>query len=179
MRQRGLSTVPAALLAAFAGLVAAVFLADWMIVDVHSPAPDDVHIKLPLPLVLADLALAVAPDDAFADQRLPAEVTAQRELVLAALASLEAAPDCTLVEVRDGSDHVTIAKVADELRLAVDDGEATVRMTLPISGLAEALARWDWQTVDPGVLVDVLHRTDSGNLLTVEADGARVALTMW
>lgn len=179
MRQRGMSTVPAVVLAAFAGLVTAVFMADWMIVDVETPAPESLHLTLPVPLVLADVALAFVPDEAFEDAELPPEVGAQRELVLAALESLLEVPDFTLVEVHDGDTHVVIDKVGDDLRLAVDDHDAVVRGTLPLDGLADALERWDWQTVDPGLFLDVLHEAGNGNLITVEADGAKVALNMW
>jgi hypothetical protein len=44
----------------------------------------------------------------------------------------------------------------------------------------EALEDWDWQTVDPDLLFDILGSASMGNLVTVEVDdGTRVAIKMW
>ena len=69
--QRGMSTIGAVLLAATAGLLTATLMMDWMIVDVHVvdvSGHDDihadlpVHIKVPFPLVIADIATGFIPD---------------------------------------------------------------------------------------------------------------------
>ena len=64
--QRGMSTVGAVLLAATAGLLTATLMMDWMVVDVHVvdvSEHDDIHadmpihIKVPFPLLIADIAI--------------------------------------------------------------------------------------------------------------------------
>ena len=178
-RERGASTIPAVVLAALAGLVTAVLLMDWMVVDVRTPEPENIHIKVPFPLLVADIATSFVPDEALEDAEVPAELKAQREVVLAALESLLETPDATLVKVQHGDTLVEISKKGDQLLVSVDADDAVVRCSIPVEGVYEALERWDWQTVDPGLILDVLHEAGSGNLLTVEADGARVAVNMW
>lgn len=176
---RGISTVPAILIAAFAGLVTAVLLADWVILDIDHHGPDPVHIKLPFPLVVADLAAFCVPEDALAEFEVPAEVRAQREVVLTAVKRLGEMPDTTFVRVEDGDTLVVIRKERNTLRIEVDADDAVVRCNIPIDGVFEALDAWDWQTLDPGVLLHALHKADGGNLLTVEAEDARIAINKW
>jgi len=179
MRQRGVSTVGAVVLAALAGVVTAATLSDWVVVDVETLGEESVHVVVPVPLMVGRIAAAAVPDEALEDAAIPPEVTARREQIVAAVRSLADAPDATFVEVHDGADHVVISKVDGTLQLAVDADDATVRCTLPIDAIADALEDWDWQTVDPGMLFDILGAAPSGELLTVEAEDARVAIRMW
>ena len=64
MRQRGMSTIGGVLLAGLAGMLTAIAITDWMIVDVHVADPDNMHIVVPFPLFLADVATAFVPDKA-------------------------------------------------------------------------------------------------------------------
>jgi hypothetical protein len=179
MRQRGVSTVGAVVLAALAGVVTAAALSDWVVVDVETLGPDSMHIVVPVPLMVGRIAAAAVPDEALEDAVMPPEVTARREQIVAAVRSLADTPDATFVEVHDGDDHVVISKVGGLLKVAVDSDDARVRCTLPIDAIADALEEWDWQTVDPGLAFDILGAVPSGELLTVEAEDARVAIRMW
>ena len=49
--QRGVSTVGAVVLAGLAGVLATVLMMDWMIVEVRTPEPEDLHLKVPFPLL--------------------------------------------------------------------------------------------------------------------------------
>jgi hypothetical protein len=178
MRQRGISTVPAIIVTGLAALVASVLMMDWMIVDVETTGPDAVHVKVPLPLLIADVATNFIPDEAFADATIPPEVTEQREAVIRALSTLLEIPDTTLVEVEEPDTHVLISKEGDDLKISVDADDAMVRCSLPLDGIAEALERWDWKTVDPEIIFDILGAAH-GNLLTVEAEDAKVVINMW
>jgi hypothetical protein len=179
MRERGVSTVGAVILSSLAALLAAAALSDWIVVDVQTFGPDSVHVVVPMPLVVGHFAAAAVPDDAFEDAVMPPELTANREHILAALRSLVDAPDAVLVEVRADDAHVLVAKEGDVLSVAVDADDATVRCTVPLTGVVDALEDWDWRTVDPAMLFDILGDAPSGDLVRVDADDARVAVRIW
>ncbi len=178
--QRGMSTFGAVLLAGTAGLLTATLMMDWMVVDVHVVEETPVHVKVPFPLIIADMATGFIPDEAIKDARMPPEVKAQRKLVLAAVKALAESPDAALVKVRSDEASVDVVKDGDTLRLSVDADGAVVRCNVPLKGVYEALERWDWETADPRMIFDVLHEAENGELVTVSTeDGVRVAIKMW
>jgi len=179
--QRGMSTVGAVLLAATAGLLTATLMMDWMVVDVHVIEDDTpIHIKVPFPLIVANLAAGFIPDEVFEDAQIPPEAKAQKELVLATVRSLLDSPDAEYVKVRTEDANVDIYKDGDTLRIEVDAEDATVRCNVPIDGILEALEDWDWETFDPQMVFDILHAAENGELVTVTTDdGVRVAVKMW
>jgi len=184
-----MSTLGAVLLAGTAGLLTATLLVDWMVVDVHVldvSHHDDieldapVHIRVPFPLIVADIAAGFIPDEVLEDAEVPPELKAQRELILAAVEGLLDSPDAALVKVRTEDANVDIIKDGDTLRISVDADDAVVRCNVPIDGVLEALADWDWETFDPKMVLDVLHAAENGDLVTVATDdGVRVAIKMW
>jgi hypothetical protein len=168
------------LLAGTAGLLTATLLMDWMVVDVHVVDETPVHIKVPFPLIVADMATGLIPEEALQEAKIPPEARAQKELVLAAVRALADSPDAQLVKVRTEDASVDVIKDGDTLRIAVDADDAVVRCNIPIEGVAEALERWDWETADPQMLFDILHAAENGELVTVATnDGVRVAIKMW
>jgi hypothetical protein len=187
--QRGASTVGAVLLAATAGLLTATLMMDWMVVDVHVVDVSDnndieanvpVHIKVPFPLLVADIATGLIPDEALEEARIPPEARLYKELTLETIRALLESPDAEFVKVRTDDANVDVYKEGDTLRIAVDADDATVRCNVPIDGILEALEEWDWETVDPQMFFDVLHAADNGELVTVATDdGVRVAIKMW
>jgi len=154
-------------------------LMDWVIIDVQTSGPDAVHVKVPFPLVIADVATAFIPDEAMEEMEVPAELRDQREAVLGGVRALLEAPDGVYVKVDSEDARVVVAKERDDLRIAVDADDAVVRCVVPIDGVLEALEKWDWQTFDPGMVLDVLDEAGNGNLVTVEAEGTRVAVNLW
>jgi hypothetical protein len=187
--QRGMSTLGAVLLAATAGLLTATLMMDWMVVDVHVvdvSEHDDlqvdmpVHIEVPFPLILADIATGFIPEEALEDAYIPPEARAQKDLVLATMRSLLESPDARFVKVRTEEANVDIYKEGSTLRIEVDADEAVVRCNVPIEGVYDALEAWDWETVDPQMVLDILHAAENGDLVTVATqDGVRVAIKMW
>ena len=187
--QRGMSTVGAVLLAATAGLLTATLMMDWMVVDVHVldvSESDDIHadvplhVKVPFPLMIAKIATGFIPDEAFEDAQIPPEARAQKELVVETIRALLDSPDAEFVKVRTEEANVDIYKEGDTLRIAVDAEDAVVRCNVPIDGILKALEDWDWETVDPQMVFDILHAAENGALVTVAPeDGVRVAVKMW
>lgn len=180
LRQRGMSTFGGVLLAGLAGIMTAAAVTDWMIVDVRVPEPDNVHIKVPFPLFIADVASGFVPREVLEDAEIPPEIRENRELILAAVETLLDAPDAALVKVTAPDALVEIAKAGDNLTLAVDADDAVVRCTIPLDGVLHALERWDWETIDPDLIFDTLGKADNGPLVTVDVDdGTRVAINLW
>jgi hypothetical protein len=179
--QRGMSTVGAVLLAATAGLLTATLMMDWMVVDVHVVEEDTpIHIKLPFPLLVADIATGFVPDQVFEEAQIPPEARAQKELVVETIRALLDSPDAEFVKVRTEDATVDISKDGDTLRIAVDADDAVVRCNVPIDGILKALEDWDWETVDPQIAFDILRAAENGDLVTVATeDGVRVAIKMW
>lgn len=180
MRERGVSTIGGILLAGLAGILTAVAITDWMVVDVQIVDPDPMHIKVPFPLFIAEVASSFIPADAFEAEELPPEIAANKELILAAITSLLDAPDSALVKVSAPDAQVEVSKLGDNLWIAVDADDATVRCTIPLDGVLYALEKWDWKTFDPDLIFDTLGKADNGPLVTVEVDdGTKVAINLW
>jgi hypothetical protein len=179
MRERGVSTLGGVLLAALAGMLTALLLMDWVVVDVRVPEPDSIHIKVPFPLIIGRVATAFIPDDVTADATVPPELRDHKELVLEALRSLVEAPDAMLVKVDADDAQVEVRKKGDDLHVWVDADDARVRCTVPLDGVLDALEDWDWQTFDPGMAFDILSAAN-GDLVNVEVDdGTKVAVKIW
>lgn len=179
MNQRGISTVGAVLLATLAGVLAALVLSDWVVVDVKVPE-DDVRVVVPFPLFAARAATGFIPREALEDATIPEEVRTAKPQVMQALRALHDAPDATLVTVDSPDAKVKITKHGDDLEIAVEADDATVHCTIPIDGVIDALERWDWKTADPEVAFRILSKAGIGRMVTVEAkDGTRVAISTW
>jgi hypothetical protein len=135
---------------------------------------------VPFPLFVADIASSFIPADAFEVEEFPPEIAANKELIMAAVASLLDAPDSALVKVSAPDALVEISKIGDNITVAVDADDATVRCTIPLDGVLYALEKWDWKTFDPDLIFDTLGKADNGPLVTVEVDdGTKVAVNLW
>lgn len=179
MKQRGVSTIGAAVLAGLLGVATAAVMMDWVVVDVQTMDEDAVHIVVPFPLLMADLALSFVPEEALADATLPPELAANKEAILGAVRALADTPDAVLVRVEESDTRVVIAKEGDTLTIAVDDDADRVRCAIPINGVRDALEDWDWQRVDPHMLIDIVASARPGTMVRVESDDARVAIHTW
>ncbi len=180
MRERGVSTLGGIFLATLAGMVTAALLMDWVVVDVRTPEPDNLHIKVPFPLIVGHVASNFIPDDVTDDVVVPPEVREHREQILDTVRTLVEVPDATFVKVDADGAHVDISKLGDDLLIVVDADDAKVRCTVPLDGVLDALERWDWETFDPGMVFDVLAAVNHGELVNVEVDdGTRVAVKIW
>ncbi len=178
--QRGISTLGSVLLAAVAGLGAGTILMDWLIVDVRTPQPEAIHITAPLPLFLADIAVAFIPDDAIQHMVIPEEVRDQRDLVMDALAGLIDAPDGTLVEIATPDERVNIEKKGQKLIIDVNAEDTVVHCSIPLTGIHKSLEKWNWEAFEPQIVLTALHHTSPGVLVDVTVDdGTKVKITKW
>jgi hypothetical protein len=123
--------VPIALLAMVASL-------GVMVVDVREG--DGSRIVVPVPLVLAQAAVAVAP--AFVpekEMRVPEEALEHIGLAREVLEALADAPDCELVRVESRDEQVVIAKEGRSLRVRVSGRRENVNVNVPLHLALEAL----------------------------------------
>ncbi|HSD65510.1 MAG TPA: hypothetical protein VLF95_02350 [Vicinamibacteria bacterium] len=126
--------VPLALLATVASL-------GVVVVDVREGGPDGNRIVVPVPLVLAQAALAVAPALAPADKLRIPENEALEHVGLAreVLEALAAGPDGELVRVEERDELVVIAKEGRSLRVRVSGAREDVSVNVPLHLALQAL----------------------------------------
>jgi hypothetical protein len=126
--------VPIALLATIASL-------GVVVVDVREGGPDGTRIVVPVPLVFAQAALAIAPAVAPADKlRIPDnEALEHIGLAREVLEALAAAPDGELVRVEERDELVVIAKEGRSLRVRVSGERENVSVNVPLHLALQAL----------------------------------------
>ncbi len=179
MRCRGSSSVLTIVVAAAAGLLVAAVLSDVVMIDVATAPPDDVRIKLPLPLGLVRLAAALVPAREL-EVELPREATRQREVFEQALRALAECPDgVILVSMRSPDANVTITKERGQIVLDVGAEDARVHGAVPLAGLENALKRWRGDRLDVRAVLDVLSAARRGPILSVESEDAVVRIAAW
>jgi hypothetical protein len=125
--------VPIALLATVASL-------GVVVVDVREGGPDGSRIVVPVPLVLAQAALAIAPAVAPAENlRIPDEALEHIGLAREVLEALAQAPDGELVRVEERNEQVVITKEGRSLRVQVTGERENVSVNVPLSLALQAL----------------------------------------
>jgi hypothetical protein len=126
--------VPIAILATVASL-------GVVVVDVREGGPGGHRIVVPVPLVLAQAALAVAPAVAPADKlRIPDnEALEHIGLAREVLEALAEAPDGELVRVEETNEQVLITKEGRSLRVQVRSDDENVNVTVPLHLAMQAL----------------------------------------
>jgi hypothetical protein len=125
--------VPIALLATVASL-------GVVVVDVREGGPDGSRIVVPVPLVLAQAALAIAPAVAPAEKlRIPDEALEHIGLAREVLEALAQAPDGELVRVEERNELVVITKQGRSLRVQVTGERENVSVNVPLHLALQAL----------------------------------------
>jgi len=125
--------VPIALLATVASL-------GVVIVDVREGGPSGSHIVVPVPLVFAQAALALAPAVAPEEKlRIPDEALEHMGLAREVLEALAAAPDGELVRVEERDELVVITKEGRSLRVHVTSDKENVSVNVPLHLALQAL----------------------------------------
>jgi hypothetical protein len=125
--------VPIALLATVASL-------GVVVVDVREGGPDGSRIVVPVPLVLAQAALAIAPAVAPAEKlRIPDEALEHIGLAREVLEALAQAPDGELVRVEERNEQVVITKEGRSLRVQVTGERENVSVNVPLNLALQAL----------------------------------------
>jgi hypothetical protein len=129
--------VPVALLAAVASL-------GVMVVDVREGGPDGHHFVIPVPLLAAQMGLALVPQE---KAQLPIHEAAKYlPVAREVLQALEAGPDGELVRVEENDEQVVIVKEGATLRIRVhsrrgEDVAVNVPIRMALHALPDARGR--------------------------------------
>ncbi len=115
---------------AFATAVAAT---GTVTVSVHEPGADGVHLYIPVPALLIDVAIFAAPrlmpEEALAEAR--AEIEPFRAGLEALAEELESCPSGVLVDVQTPDEHIRVTKSWRSFEVEVDSEDADVRVSVP------------------------------------------------
>jgi len=137
----------AAILAVPLALLATVASLGVVVVDVREGGPDGHRIVVPVPLVLAQAALAVAPAVAEEELRVP-DTGALEHIGVArgVLEAIAAAPDGELVRVEQPDEQVLVVKEGDALLVRVhgregEDVSVRVPLRMALSALPDREGR--------------------------------------
>jgi hypothetical protein len=165
--------VPVAMLATVASLGVAV-------VDVREGGPNGTRIVVPVPLVLAQAAVAVAP--AVAPEhalRVPDEdVLEHMGLAREVIEALAEAPDGELVRVEERDELVVITKEGRSLHVRVHDGKDDVDVRVPLHVALAALPGRDGH-IRTAALAASLGSLRFTDLVDVHSGDDHVRVYVW
>ena len=150
-----------------------------MVVDVKDT--DGTRIVVPVPLLLAEVAAHFAPTQ-------KATAAVDRELARArpylpvaeeVLDALAESPDCELVRVDDGDEHVRISKVGDVLEVRVDSPREAVAVNVPFDLARQALRQARDGHIAASDVVAALRHARLTRLADVRDGGEHVTISIW
>ena len=164
--------VPIAMLATVASL-------GVVVVDVREGGPDGSRIIVPVPLVFAQAALAIAPMAAPVDKlRLPHEAAEHMGLARVVVEALAAAPDGELVRVEERDEQVVITKVGATLQVRVTGKGENVSVNVPLHLALEALPGPDGR-IRTAALAGALSSLRFTDLVDVRDGKDHVRVWVW
>jgi hypothetical protein len=164
--------VPIAMLATVASL-------GVVVVDVREGGPDGSRIIVPVPLVFAQAALAIAPMAAPVDKlRLPHEAAEHMGLAREVVEALAAAPDGELVRVEERDEQVVITKVGATLQVRVTGKGENVSVNVPLHLALEALPGPDGR-IRTAALAGALGSVRFTDLVEVHDGNDHVRVWVW
>ena len=148
-----------------------------VLVDVRETAPDNMHLVIPVPLALAQVALTFAPDEA--KYVSCPEFARYRHVAERILQELQRAPDGVLVEVHDGSENVKIEKDGATLRIHVNGSEGeTVECRVPIRAVLKAVQAYDGEGFPTKAAIWALRSAPRGTLVHVHDGSSEVSIRL-
>jgi hypothetical protein len=164
--------VPIALLATVASL-------GIVVVDVREGGPDPHRIVVPVPLVFAQAALAVAPAVAPQEKlRLPEEALEHMGLAREVLEAIAAAPDCELVRVESRDEQVVITKEGRSLHVRVTGRKENVSVNVPLHLAMQALPD-EQGRIHTAALAGALSAVRFTDLVEVQDGKDHVRIYVW
>jgi hypothetical protein len=115
-------------------IFAALYASGGMVTVRIQDRSEDLNLYIPMPAVVA--MLAADASGAFIPQHELREFTDLagdwKDSLSAVLDEIEDLPDVVLVEVEDGSEHVTVRKKGRSLEVVIHDRDLDVRVTFPV-----------------------------------------------
>lgn len=165
--------IPVAMMATIASL-------GVVVVDVREGGPDGHRIVVPVPLVFAQAALAIAPAVAQADEKLrvPAEAAEHMGLAREVVEALAAAPDGELVRVEERDQQVVITKEGRSLKVRVTGRNENVSVNVPLHLALSALPGPDGR-IRTAALAGALSSVRFTDLVEVQDGKDHVRVWVW
>jgi hypothetical protein len=167
----------AAILALPLVLLSIVASSSCLVVDVQEGGPDGMHIVVPVPLALAQLAVAFVPS---AHTRIPcpeaAEYLPMAERIIEELQDME---DVELVRVEDGHELVVVSKIGENLEVEVFGNDEEVNVSLPLYVVEDILASFDGETFEASEAIAALRSISNTDLVHVRDGDEEVKIWVW
>lgn len=164
--------VPAALLATVASL-------GVVVVDVREGGPEGQRIVVPLPLVLAQAAVAVAPAVAGEELRIPDREALQHlGLARGVVEALAKSPDGELVRVEERDEQVVITKHGGTLQIRVRGASEAVSVNVPMRLALQALPD-ERGNIRTAALAAALGSVRFADLVEVQDGDDHVRISVW
>jgi hypothetical protein len=151
-----------------------------VVVDVREGGPNGHHIVVPVPLVLAQAALAVAPAVAPPDKlRIPhGEPLEHVGIARDVLEALAKAPDGELVRVEERDELVVITKQGRSLHVSVKGRGEDVSVNVPLHLALQALPDRNGR-IHMGALAAALGSVRFTDLVNVTNGDEQVRIWVW
>jgi hypothetical protein len=151
--------------------------ASYVVVEVKERGPQGHHFVIPVPLALAQAALALAPAEA-RELRCP---QAARYLPVARrlLTELRRIPDAELVRVEQPGQMVRIRKAGDQLLIDVQDHGQEAHVALPLEAAQQMLASYSGEGFRSSRLVAALKTVSHTDLVHVRDGQDEVKVWIW
>jgi hypothetical protein len=169
----------AVILGAPLAMLATVASLGVVVVDVREGGPDGNRIVVPVPLVLAQAAVALspiaAPDHAM---RLPSEAREHMGLAREVLEALAAAPDGEFVRVEERDQQVVIRKEGRMFKVNVSGERENVSVNVPLHLALAALPGEDGR-IRTGALAGALSGVRFTDLVEVRDGKDHVRIWVW
>jgi hypothetical protein len=164
--------VPVALLATVASL-------GVVVVDVREGGPNGQRIVVPVPLVLAQAAVAVAPAVAEEKLRIPdREALEHIGVARDVIEALAKSPDGELVRVEERDEQVVITKQGRTLRVQVHNAKEDVAVNVPLHLALTALPD-EHGRIRTAALAAALGTVRFTNLVDVQDGNDHVRIYVW
>jgi hypothetical protein len=164
--------VPVALLATVASL-------GVVVVDVREGGPNGQRIVVPLPLVLAQAAVAVAPAVAGEKMRIPDQAALEHMGVARkVLEALAKSPDGELVRVEERDEQVVITKQGGTLQIRVHSAKEDVAVNVPLCLALQALPD-EHGNIRTAALAGALGGVRFTDLVDVQDGNDHVRVYVW
>jgi hypothetical protein len=160
-------------------LVATVASLGVVVVDVREGGPDGHRIVVPVPLVLAQAAVALAPMAApDKDMRVPPEAAEHMGLAREVVEALAEAPDGEFVRVEERDETVVISKEGQTLKVRVTGKRESVSVNVPLHLALSALPGEDGR-IRTAALAGALSGVRFTDLVDVKDGKDHVRVWVW
>ena len=145
-------------------------------IDVKEGGRDGHRIVLPVPLLLAETAVAFIPQKEL-NLDLPPEVVPHLGAVHEVLQALATSPDGEYVRVEQEDQRVLIEKVGDTLRVQVHGRDEDVTVNLPLAAVSEIIDSHG--RIAPARAVGLLRHARFSTLVDVRQGDQHVKITVF